>query len=160
MPPADHRGTGRGAADRALLAAAGQHRLRQQCGYLPGRYAGAFAGQRARRSGLRDSGFCTQGMIAELERRGLHYILAAALRSPVRTLCRHDVRRGRRPRSTGSSFRTSRMTASGLVVLRPRRWPSVRRPAGNNSLRCRLQVPGAADQVAGQLAYPRSLAPV
>jgi hypothetical protein len=37
-----------------------------------------------------DSGFCTQGMICELEARGLRYILTAALRSPVRTLCRHE----------------------------------------------------------------------
>ena len=37
-----------------------------------------------------DSGFCTRGMIAELERRGLRYIMTAALRSPVKTLCRHD----------------------------------------------------------------------
>ena len=37
-----------------------------------------------------DSGFCAHGMIAELERRGLQYILTAALRAPVRTLCRHD----------------------------------------------------------------------
>lgn len=37
-----------------------------------------------------DSGFCTRGMIEEVERRGLSYIMTAALRSPVRTLCRHD----------------------------------------------------------------------
>lgn len=37
-----------------------------------------------------DSGFCTQGMIAALERCGLAYIMTAALRAPVRTLCRHD----------------------------------------------------------------------
>ncbi len=36
-----------------------------------------------------DSGFCTQGMIAELEGRGLSYILTAALRALVRSLCRH-----------------------------------------------------------------------
>jgi len=37
-----------------------------------------------------DSGFCTQCMIEELERRGLSYIMTTALWAPVRTLCRHD----------------------------------------------------------------------
>jgi hypothetical protein len=31
-----------------------------------------------------------EGVIAELERRGLRYIMTAALRAPVRTLCCHD----------------------------------------------------------------------
>jgi hypothetical protein len=37
-----------------------------------------------------DSGFCTQGMIARLEEAKLAYVMAAALRSPVQALCRHD----------------------------------------------------------------------
>lgn len=37
-----------------------------------------------------DSGFCTQRMIEELERRQLSYVMTAALRAPVRSLCRHD----------------------------------------------------------------------
>ena len=37
-----------------------------------------------------DSGFCTHGMIEELEARGLRYIMTAVLRSPVRMFCRHD----------------------------------------------------------------------
>jgi hypothetical protein len=36
------------------------------------------------------SGFCTSGMIEELERCGLLHIMTAALRTPVRALCRHD----------------------------------------------------------------------
>ncbi len=37
-----------------------------------------------------DSGFCTQRMIEELECRQFSCIMTAALRAPVRTLCRHD----------------------------------------------------------------------
>ena len=37
-----------------------------------------------------DSSFCTQRMIEALEARRLSYIMTAALRAPVRTLCRHD----------------------------------------------------------------------
>jgi hypothetical protein len=37
-----------------------------------------------------DSGFRTHGLIEELERRHLHSLMTAALRAPVRTLCRHD----------------------------------------------------------------------
>jgi hypothetical protein len=37
-----------------------------------------------------DSGFCSASMIGELEKRGLAYIMTAALRSPVQALCRHD----------------------------------------------------------------------
>lgn len=37
-----------------------------------------------------DSGFCTEKMLARLEAEKLCYVLAAALRSPVQALCRHD----------------------------------------------------------------------
>lgn len=37
-----------------------------------------------------DSGFCTEKMLARLEAEKLFYVLAAALRSPVQALCRHD----------------------------------------------------------------------
>jgi len=37
-----------------------------------------------------DSGFCTQAMMARLEAEKLAYVMAAALRSPVQALCRHD----------------------------------------------------------------------
>ena len=37
-----------------------------------------------------DSGFCTKAMIARLETAKLAYVMAAALRSPLQTLCRHD----------------------------------------------------------------------
>ena len=36
-----------------------------------------------------DSGFCTEPMLAELECRGLMYIMTAALRTPVQSVCRH-----------------------------------------------------------------------
>ena len=37
-----------------------------------------------------DSGLCTEKMLTRLEAENLPYVLAAALRSPVQALCRHD----------------------------------------------------------------------
>ena len=37
-----------------------------------------------------DSGFCTAKMLTRLEAERLPYVMAAALRSPVQALCRHD----------------------------------------------------------------------
>ena len=82
-----------------------------------------------------DSGFCTHGMIAELEARGLRYILTAALRAPVRTLCRHDDAAWTPTAVPASRCRTSSKTASGWssCVSGSSNAPT---PAGSNSSRC------------------------
>ncbi|MCX6953405.1 MAG: hypothetical protein NTV51_14735 [Verrucomicrobia bacterium] len=84
-----------------------------------------------------DSGFCTHGMIAALEARGLQYILTAALRTPVRTLCRHDDTAWTPTAVPGIEAQDSTHDGSRLVVLRQR---IVERPhAGGKQLRA---VPG------------------
>jgi hypothetical protein len=84
-----------------------------------------------------DSGFCTQGMITELERRGLHYILTAALRSPVRTLCRHDEAAWTPTAVQGIDVQDVTHDGIRLVVLRQR--IADRPHAGGKQL---LEVPG------------------
>ena len=84
-----------------------------------------------------DSGFCTQTMISELETRGLHYILTAALRSPVRTLCRHDDAAWTATEVKGIEIQDIAHDGARLVVLRQK---TVERPnAGGKQL---LEVPG------------------
>ncbi len=62
-----------------------------------------------------DSGFCPHGMIGELEAGGLSYIMTAALRSLVHTLCRHDD-------AAWTATEVQDLTEEGvrLVVLRQR----------------------------------------
>jgi hypothetical protein len=84
-----------------------------------------------------DSGFCTHGMIAELEARGLHYILTAALRSPVRTLCRHDDAAWTPTEVAGIEVQDLIQDGVRLVVLRQR--IADRPQAGGKQL---LEVPG------------------
>jgi hypothetical protein len=92
-----------------------------------------------------DSGFCTQGMIAELESRRLHYIMTAALRSPVRTLCRHDEAAWTPTESQeASTCRISPSEGARLVVLRQR--VTDRPNAGGKKL---LEVPGYKFQACG-----------
>lgn len=84
-----------------------------------------------------DSGFCTRGMIAELESRGLSYILTAALRSPVRTLCKHDDAAWTPTEVAGIEVQDLTHEGVRLVVLRQR---IAQRPnAGGKQL---LEVPG------------------
>lgn len=84
-----------------------------------------------------DSGFCTQGMIAELEQRGLRYIMTAALRAPVRTLCRHDDAAWTPTAVPGIELQEVTQDGVRLVVLRQR---IAERPhAGGKQL---LEVPG------------------
>lgn len=84
-----------------------------------------------------DSGFCTHGMIAELEARGLSYIMTAALRSPVRTLCRHDDAAWTATEVPGIEVQNLTEDGVRLVVLRQR---IAERPlAGGKFL---LEVPG------------------
>ena len=84
-----------------------------------------------------DSGFCTQTMISELETRGLHYILTAALRSPVRTLCRHDDAAWTPTEVKGIEIQDISHDGARLVVLRQK---TLERPhAGGKQL---LEVPG------------------
>jgi len=84
-----------------------------------------------------DSGFCTHGMIAELEARGLRYILTAALRSPVRTLCRHDDAAWTPTAVSGIEVQEVTEDGVRLVVLRQR--IAERPQAGGKPL---LEVPG------------------
>jgi hypothetical protein len=67
-----------------------------------------------------DSGFCTHGMIAELESRGLRYIMTAALRSPVRTLCCHDEAAWTPTEVKGIDVQDLTSDGVRLVVLRQR----------------------------------------
>lgn len=84
-----------------------------------------------------DSGFCTQGMIAALEQRGLSYILTAALRAPVRTLCRHDDAAWIPTEVPGIEVQDLHEDGVRLVVLRQR--IGERPEAGGKRL---LEVPG------------------
>ena len=84
-----------------------------------------------------DSGFCTTGMIAELEARGLQYVLTAALRAPVRTLCRHDDAAWTPTGVAGIEVQDVTHEGARLVVLRQR--VAERPHAGGKQL---LEVPG------------------
>jgi hypothetical protein len=84
-----------------------------------------------------DSGFCTRGMIAELEARSLHYIMTAALRAPVRTLCRHDDTAWTPTGVPGIEVQEVAHQEGRLVVLRQR--VGDRPNAGGKKL---LEVPG------------------
>jgi hypothetical protein len=84
-----------------------------------------------------DSGFCTQGMIAELERQHLPYILTAALRSPVRTLCRHEDAAWTPTEVKGIDVQDLAHDGFRLVVLRQR---IADRPQGGGKQL--LEVPG------------------
>jgi hypothetical protein len=84
-----------------------------------------------------DSGFCTHGMITELEARGLRYILTAALRSPVRTLCRHHEAAWTPTEVQGIDVQEVTHEGVRLVVLRQR--IADRPHAGGKQL---LEVPG------------------
>jgi Transposase DDE domain. len=84
-----------------------------------------------------DSGFCTQTMIGELEARGLSYLLTAALRAPVRTLCRHDDAAWTATEVPGIEVQDLSHEGARLVVLRQR---TCERPqAGGKQL---IEVPG------------------
>ena len=84
-----------------------------------------------------DSGFCTRGMIAEVEQRGLRYIMTAALRSPVRTLCRHDDTAWTPTEVPGLAVQEVAHEGARLIVLRQR--VAERPHAGGKPL---LDVPG------------------
>lgn len=84
-----------------------------------------------------DSGFCTHGMIAKLEARGRQYVLTAALRAPVRTLCRHDDAAWTPTEVPGIEVQDVTHEGGRLVVLRQR--VAERPHAGGKQL---LEVPG------------------
>jgi hypothetical protein len=84
-----------------------------------------------------DSGFCTRAMITELETRRLHYILTAALRRPVRTLCRHDDAAWTPTAVPGIEVQDLAHEGARLVVLRQR---TRERPQAGGKLL--LEVPG------------------
>lgn len=84
-----------------------------------------------------DSGFCTHGMIEELEARGLRYIMTAVLRSPVRALCRHDNASWTPTEVPGIEVQDLVHDGVRLVVLRQR---IAERPSAGGKLL--LEVPG------------------
>jgi hypothetical protein len=84
-----------------------------------------------------DSGFCSHGMIDELERRKLHYIMTAALCAPVRALCKHDDAEWTPTEVPGIAVQDITHEGMRLVVLRQR---TLERPhAGGKPL---IEVPG------------------
>lgn len=99
-----------------------------------------------------DSGFCTHGMMAELESRGLQYILTAALRAPVRTLCRHDDAAWTPTAVPGIEVQDVTHDGGRLVVLRQR---IIERPqAGeSNCSRC----PAISFRRCGPICRPASV---
>jgi len=84
-----------------------------------------------------DSGFCTQRMIEELEARQLSYILTAALRAPVRTLCRHDDAAWTPTEVPGLDVQEVAHEGARLIVVRQR--VAERPNAGGKQL---IDVPG------------------
>ncbi|WP_414662635.1 transposase [Horticoccus sp. 23ND18S-11] len=85
-----------------------------------------------------DSGFCTEKMITKLEAEKLSYVLAAALRSPVQALCRHDEAAWTATDVRGLAVQEVADARGGrLIVVRQR---SAERPhAGGKQL---IEVPG------------------
>ncbi|BET69505.1 hypothetical protein ASA1KI_44230 [Opitutales bacterium ASA1] len=84
-----------------------------------------------------DSGFCSASMIAELEQRGLAYIMTAALRSPVQALCRHDDSAWVKTEVAGLEVQEVAHEGSRLIVVRQR---IAERPHGGGKRL--LEVPG------------------
>jgi hypothetical protein len=84
-----------------------------------------------------DSGFCTQGMIARLDAAKLAYVMAAALRSPVQALCRHEESAWTPTEVDGLAVQEVDERGVRLIVVRQ---ATVERPnAGGKKL---LEVPG------------------
>ena len=85
-----------------------------------------------------DSGFCTEKMLARLEKEKLSYVMAAALRSPVQALCRHDEAAWTATAVPGLAVQAVAATGGDrLIVVRQR---IAERPhAGGKKL---LEVPG------------------
>jgi Transposase DDE domain group 1 len=84
-----------------------------------------------------DSGFCTQRMLGELERRQLSYIMTAALRAPVRTLCRHDDSAWTPTEVPGLAVQEVAHEGARLIVVRQK--VAERPHAGGKQL---IEVPG------------------
>ena len=84
-----------------------------------------------------DSGFCTSGMIAELEARQLAYIMTAALRAPVQALCRHDDAAWTATEVAGLQVQEVAHEGARLIVVRQH---IAQRPCGGGKRL--LEVPG------------------
>lgn len=84
-----------------------------------------------------DSGFCTQRLIEELEHRQLSYVMTAALRAPVRTLCRHDDSAWTPTEVPGLEVQEVSHEGTRLIIVRQR--VAERPHAGGKQL---LEVPG------------------
>jgi hypothetical protein len=84
-----------------------------------------------------DSGFCTRGMIAELEARQLAYIMTAALRAPIQTLCRHDDAAWTPTEVAGLQVQEVAHEGARLIVIRQH---IAQRPQGGGKRL--LEVPG------------------
>jgi Transposase DDE domain group 1 len=84
-----------------------------------------------------DSGFCTEKMLARLDAENLRYVLAAALRSPVQALCRHDQAAWTATEVRGLSVQEVAQPSGRLIVVRQQ---IAERPhAGGKQL---IEVPG------------------
>jgi hypothetical protein len=84
-----------------------------------------------------DSGFCTEKMLARLETENLSYVMAAALRSPVQALCRHDDQAWTQTELPGLSVQEVSTEKGRLIVVRQK---IAQRPhAGGKQL---IEVPG------------------
>lgn len=98
-----------------------------------------------------DSGFCMEKMLARLEKEKLSYVMAAALRSPVQALCRHDEAAWTATDVPGLAVQA--VAASGgsrLIVVRQR--IAERLHAGGKKLR---EVPGYKSRRCGPTCLPR-----
>ena len=88
-------------------------------------------------------------MLAELEARRLPYIMTAALRAPVRTLCRHDDAAWTATAVPGIEIQDTMDDGCRLVVLRQK---TTERPqAGGKQL---LEVPGYKFQRCARICRP------
>lgn len=101
-----------------------------------------------------DSGFCTSRLIETLEQRRLSCIMTAALRAPVRTLCRHDESAWTPTDVPGLATQEVAHEGARLIVLRQR--ITERPQAGGKQL---LDVPGYKFQ-ALRTNLPASVSPL
>ncbi len=88
-----------------------------------------------------DSGFCTEKMLARLAAENLSYVMAAALRSPVQALCRHEDSAWTATEVPGLSVQEVAHGGGRLIVVRQH---IAERPhAGGKKL---IEVPGCRFQ--------------
>jgi hypothetical protein len=67
-----------------------------------------------------DSGFCTRPLLAALRELGIPYVMTAALRTPVQTLCRHDDSAWQKTEVPGLEVQEAEHEGDRLIVIRQR----------------------------------------